>query len=196
MLASGADGDTVTGDGMKRPSGKILSSLDTRGMVLAIGALGLLTATTPTVAADGVHRATVTLTEFTIQPGILHLRTGEKVELIVRNRGEAEHEWSVGRGLIDTPYEKGFRTDLLAILQPRLSGRGYEVAKLMTTNLDTPEGIEGETPTRLGQEVDLQPGGQAVLRFTVPRQAKGRWEMGCFLPGQYESGMYGSILIR
>jgi len=66
----------------------------------------------------------------------------------------------------------------------------------MTTNLDTEEGVEGETVNRLSQEVDVEPGGQVVLDFTVPQDAKGMWRMGCFLPGQYESGMYGAILIE
>ena len=65
----------------------------------------------------------------------------------------------------------------------------------MTTNLDTKEGVEDEAVTRLSQEVDVEPGGQVVLDFTVPQNAKGMWQMGSFLPGQYESGMYGAILI-
>ena len=112
---------------------------------------------------------------------------------ILRNRGEAEHEWSVGRGVIDTPDEKGFRTDPLAVLNPRVSGRGCQMEGLMTRDLNATDIDEGEIMMRLSSEVDIQPRGQAILRFTVPREAKGRWQMGCFLSGRYEPAMYGTI---
>jgi uncharacterized cupredoxin-like copper-binding protein len=164
-------------------------------MLLAAVALGLLTAAAPAVAASKVHRVTLAMRDFGLQPTALYLQAGERVELVIQNRGAAVHEWSAGRGLVDIPYEKGFRTDLLAILKPRVSGQGYDLEQLMTTNLDTKEGVEGETVTRLSQEVDVEPGGQVVLDFTVPQDAKGMWQMGCFLPGQYESGTYGALLI-
>lgn len=48
----------------------------------------------------------------------------------------------------------------------------------------------------ISTEVDVEPGGQATLRFTVPASAKGEWEMGCFIPGHYESGMSGFLEIE
>jgi uncharacterized cupredoxin-like copper-binding protein len=180
---------------MRNPSETVLGRLRATGLALAAVALGLLTAAAPAVAASGVHRVTLAMRDFALQPTTLYLKAGERVELIIQNRGAAEHEWSAGRGLVDIPYEKGFRTDLLTILKPRLSGQGYGLEQLMTTNLDTEEGVEGETVNRLSQEVDVEPGGHAVLDFTVPQDAKGMWRMGSFLPGQYESGMYGAILI-
>jgi uncharacterized cupredoxin-like copper-binding protein len=180
---------------MRNPSEKVLGRLRAAGLALAAVALGLLTAAAPAVAASGVYRVTLAMSDFALQPTALYLKAGERVELVIQNRGTEEREWSVGRGLVDTPYEKGFRTDLLAILTPRVHGQGYDLEQLMTTNLDTKEGVEGETVTRLSQEVDVEPGGQVVLDFTVPQNAKGMWQMGSFLPGQYESGMYGAILI-
>jgi uncharacterized cupredoxin-like copper-binding protein len=185
----------VRGDVVSPESGRVADRIRTIGLALAIGVLGLLTAAAPTFAATRVHRVTLALRDFALQPPTLFLRAGERVELVIQNRGAAEYEWSAGRGLIDIPYEKGFRADLLALFKPRVSGQGYDLEQLMTTNLDTKEETEGETVTRLNQEVDVEPGGQVVLDFTVPQDAKGMWQMGCFLPGQYESGMYGAILI-
>jgi uncharacterized cupredoxin-like copper-binding protein len=177
-------------------SKKILRRVRATGVILA-ATLGLLTVSAPTMAAVQVHRETVTMTDFDVQPETLRWRVGEAVELVIRNRGDVGHErWAAGRGLIDTPYEKAFRTDLLAVLKPELSGRGYKLERLMTTNLDTPALVEKDAVTRLSQEMDIRPGGEVTLRFTVPSDAKGKWQMGCFLPGQYESGMYGTILIQ
>jgi len=183
------------GDRVSIATGQIAGPIRATGRALAIVALGLVTAAGPAFAAPKVHRVTLAMRDFALQPATLYLKAGERVKLVIQNRGAAEHEWSAGRGLIDIPYEKGFRTDLLAMLKPRVSGQGYDLEQLMTTNLDTEEGVEGETATQLGQEVDVAPGGQVVLDFTVPQDAKGMWQMGCFLPGQYESGMYGAILI-
>jgi uncharacterized cupredoxin-like copper-binding protein len=180
---------------MRNPSEKVVGRLRATGLALAAVALGLLTAAAPAVAASGVHRVTLAMRDFALQPTALYLTGGERVELVIQNRGTEKREWSAGRGLVDIPYEKGFRTDLLAMLAPGVRGQGYDLEQLMTMNLDTKEGVEGETVTRLSQEVDVEPGGQVVLDFTVPRNAKGMWQMGSFLPGQYESGMYGAILI-
>jgi len=182
------------GDRVSIAAGQIAGRIRATGLALVVLALGLLAP--PVSAASSVHRVTLAMREFALQPATLYLKAGERVELVIQNRGAVEHEWSAGRGLVDIPYEKGFRADLLAILKPRVSGQGYDLEQLMTTNLDTDERVEGETGTRLSQEVDLVPGGRVVLDFTVPQEAKGMWRMGCFLPGQYESGMYGAILIE
>ena len=184
------------GHGLPMASGHVVGRVCMRAVVLVAVVLGLLAAAGPASAAPAVRRITLDMREFAFQPTTLYLKAGERVELVIENRGAVEHEWSAGRGLVDIPYEKGFRTDLLAILKPRVSGQGYDLEQLMTTNLDTEERVEGETVSRVSQEVDVEPGGHVVLDFTVPRDAKGMWRMGCFLPGQYESGMYGAILIE
>ena len=184
------------GDRVLMATGQVLGRIRATGLALAVVALGLLATGAPASAASKVHRVTLAMREFALQPAALYLKAGERVELVIQNRGATEHEWSAGRGLVDVPYEKGFRTDLLAILKPRVSGQGYDLEQLMTTNLDPEEGVEGETVNRLSQEVDVEPGGHVVLDFTVPQDAKGMLRMGCFLPGQYESGMYGAILIE
>lgn len=43
-------------------------------------------------------------------------------------------------------------------------------------------------------EVVLKPGEQAVLRFTPIK--KGNYELGCHLPGHYEAGMKGSLVVQ
>jgi len=143
------------------------------GLALAVAIVGLLATGALASAASKVHRVTLAMSEFALQPAALYLKAGERVELVIQNHGAAEHEWSAGRGLVDIPYEKGFRTDLLAILKPRVSGHGYDLEQLMTTNLDTEEGVEGETVNRLSQEVDVEPGGQAVMDSRFPSKTRG-----------------------
>src|SRR5512139_3236663 len=150
------------GDRMSMATGHVAGRIRATGLTSVVLAVSLLAAAAPASAASSVHRVTLAMGEFALQPATLYLKAGERVELVIQNRGATEHEWSAGRGLVDIPYEKGFGTDLLAILKPRVSGQGYELESLMTTNLDTKEAAEGGTVTPLSREVDVEPGGQVV----------------------------------
>ncbi len=119
---------------------------------------------------------------------------GEQVVLTLKNEGAVTHEWSVGQGLVNTGKEKGFHRDLLALLKPRVTGRAYEVERVRAT-APANESAEGEAAKMLSTDVEVQPSGLAVLRFTVPASTKGTWQFGCFETGHYEAGMKGTLVI-
>ena len=183
-------------DRSPKASGELARRIRARGVALVAVVVGILVTAGLVSAAPAVRRIALDMREVAFRPATLYLRAGERVELVIENRGAAEREWSAGRGRVDLPFEKGFRTDLLDILKPRVSGQGYELEQLTASNLDTDENVENTIGDRLGQQVDVAPGGHVVLDFTVPQDAKGMWRMACFLPGHYESGMYGAILIE
>lgn len=166
------------------------------GLPLGVVGLALLGLATPVVAAGNVHRVTMVMKEFRFEPKVLHLKVGEQVIPTIKNEGQVEHEWLAGRGLANAPAERGYHTDLFAILKPRVTGRDYELEKVSMGGARRNEAAEGESAKLLDTEVDVEAGGVATLRFTVPASAKGQWEMGCFLPGHYESGMKGTIVIE
>lgn len=167
-----------------------------RWMGLALGAAAALAlaGASPAAAAGKVQRLTLVMKEFSYTPSTLHLKAGERVILTIKNEGQVEHEWVAGQGLVNTTDEKGFKTDLFALLKPRVTGREYELEKV-SARPSSKDTAEGENAKRLSTEIDVEPGGSATLRFTVPASAKGQWDMGCFLPGHYESGMKGTIVI-
>jgi len=41
----------------------------------------------------------------------------------------------------------------------------------------------------------VQAGGYVTLRLELPAGAAGQWEMGCFIPGHYEAGMRGVLVV-
>ena len=47
--------------------------------------------------------------------------------------------------------------------------------------------------TLVMREFGVQP---VTLQFRVPASARGKWEMGSFVPRDYESGMNGTIVIE
>ena len=145
--------------------------------------------------AAPVHKVTLVMREFRFEPAVLHFRVGEEVVLTIRNKGQVEHEWTIGRGVVNNRDEKGYRQDLFALLKPRLSGRRYDLEKVSTAGNGTSM-QEGEFPKDISTDVDVKPGGVVTLRFTVPASAKGEWDMGCFIPGHYESGMMGHVVIE
>jgi uncharacterized cupredoxin-like copper-binding protein len=133
--------------------------------------------------------------EFKFEPEILHLKVGERVILTIKNEGQVEHEWVAGQGLVNTSDEQGFKKDLFAVLKPRVTGREYELEKV-SAKPSAKDTAEGENAKRLSTEIDVESGGTATLRFTVPASAKGHWDVACLLPGHYESGMKGAIEIE
>ncbi len=47
-----------------------------------------------------------------------------------------------------------------------------------------------------GAHITVPAGGTQTIRLTIPLDAVGEWEMGCFLPDHYEAGMTGVFIVR
>lgn len=158
------------------------------GVMVVAGALACASAPATAFAAT-VHKVTVTMKEFSFTPATIDLKVGETVELTLRNAGQVAHDWMAGNDLVNTPDEKGFRKDLVALLKPQERGR-----KFTPERVGVPSKADGVKRVSTGAEIE--PGGEVTLHFTVPADAKGTWIMACVLTGHYESGMKGSIVIR
>lgn len=137
---------------------------------------------------------TLVMKDFTFEPATVCLKAGEKVALTIKNEGAIEHDWSMGREVVDTRRKRGYRTDLWTLLKPEVSGRQVAVERANARpSYDTV--WEGERAKMLSTEVDLEPGGSVTLRFTVPATARGTWKFGSFGLGQYGFGMRGTLAI-
>ena len=173
---------------MKTIFRKLSFSLGMIGVLVGLVACVGLSAARIASAAS-VHKMTLVMKEFKFEPSKVQLKVGEQVELTIRNAGQVSHDWMAGRGLVNTTEEKGFRTDLVALLKPTETGRQYATERVgMASKADSIKRISG------GDEIE--PGGQVTLRFTVPATAKGEWSMGCLMTGHYESGMKGTIIVK
>lgn len=47
-----------------------------------------------------------------------------------------------------------------------------------------------------GTMVEAQAGQTFVMTFTLPEDRRGEWTTGCFLPGHYEAGMHGTLIVE
>jgi len=158
------------------------------GFMVGAGALAGLCAPATAFAAN-VHKVSVVMKEFSFTPAKVELKVGETVELTLRNAGQVAHDWMAGDGLVNTPDEKGFRKDLLVLLKPDVHGRKFTAEKVGVPS-------KADSIKRISTGVEIEPGGEVTLRFTVPAAAKGTWNMDCVLTGHYESGMKGTIVIQ
>ncbi len=140
-------------------------------------------------SAAGAHKLTVDMKEFSFTPAKIQLKVGEQVELTLRNVGQVAHDWMAGTGLVNTSDEKGFRKDLVALLKPEETGRQFTSERVGVPS-------KADSIKRISTGVEIEPGGEVTMRFTVPAAAKGTWDMDCVLTGHAESGMKGTIVVQ
>ncbi len=151
-----------------------------RFLILLSGfALALSACAAP--AASTNSTITVELGDFYFKPTRLELPAGQTVTLQLVNQGKVEHEFMVGQEVEQHEGKpEGFEHDFFADVKVT-----YTVEKGKV-----------EQEEEHGFEVELEPGGKATLTFTVPADRKGEWEIGCFVPGHYEAGMKGTLIVR
>ncbi len=130
---------------------------------------------------------TIELTEFAYEPSDVTLPAGETVTLTLKNTGTIPHEFMLGT----SPQEDGgYGEDLLSELEVEVvGGNGY-----VTEGLGDHD--DGAGPSDHGAMIQVEPGGEITLKLTIPSDAAGSYEMGCFLPGHYEAGMKGTVTIE
>ncbi|WP_324716785.1 plastocyanin/azurin family copper-binding protein [Carboxydochorda subterranea] len=116
--------------------------------------------------------------DYHFTPSRITLKPGQTYHLVVRNRGTTEHELMIGRGLVTSGGTHSFRTNFFSGVEVLLKA-GEAAAEVED----------------LG-ELEVEPGGEASLDFTVPADHQGDWEMACLVPGHYELGMHGTVTVR
>lgn len=119
----------------------------------------------------------LTMQTISFEPSTLTLDAGEHVTIRVVNRANAEHEFMIGR--VAHPTGGGFQEDLLEGVKVDIKG----------SMSDMPAMGHG------GFGVRVAAGKTAEASFEVPLKA-GQYEFGCFVPGHYEAGMKGILVIK
>jgi len=112
-------------------------------------------------------------------PGGVRVRAGEPVRLELVNEGQIPHAAMIGLDLERLTW-----------------GPDEQLARDFFGEAG-PVQAEGDPRLNLAQgtEFIVQPRARATLFFTAPT-AEGEWEIGCMLPGHYESGMRGTLFVE
>ena len=164
-------------------------------------------------------RIEVVLDEYSFSPDPLRIPAGRPVTLVIRNVGRFPHEFMAGR----EPAGDDFEQDLFADLHVNIekvemdhADHGAEAAAQSEhAEHDPAEHEHGATEPahddheqeaagghahgeghEHGTMVENQPGETHVMSFTLPESRRGEWTTGCFLPGHYDAGMHGTLVVE
>jgi uncharacterized cupredoxin-like copper-binding protein len=110
------------------------------------------------------------------------LKVGQKVEIEFENIGFDKHEVRFGkRAIFEEDMPPAYRENLLqgveVEIRAAMNGKGLKIESLDLIYLE------------------LEPEAKLKVEFTVPGDRVGEWELGCFLPGHYET-MHLLLLIE
>jgi uncharacterized cupredoxin-like copper-binding protein len=135
----------------------------------------------PGKAAEVSRTIEVIMTDNRFAPESISVAKGETVRFVVRNRGEAVHEFNIGTAAMHAGHQK----EMAKMFEHGV----LEVDKIHHDKMKMPgpAGMAHDDPN----SVLLEPGdsGEIVWRFSNPVSL----EFACNLPGHYETGMKGDF---
>ena len=161
-----------------------------------------------------VVRIEVTLDEYSFSPDPLRIPAGRPVTLVIRNVGRFPHEFMAGRDVAGDDFEKDLFADLHVNIE-KVEMDHVDHGSDATAEHEQVEHEHGATEPAHGdgeQEaagghahgeghdhgtmVENQPGETHLMSFTLPESRRGEWNTGCFLPGHYDKGMHGKLIVE
>jgi uncharacterized cupredoxin-like copper-binding protein len=128
----------------------------------------------------------IIMDDYSFEPKEIVIPAGEKTELKFINKGDAVHEFMAGKKI--TSNDEGYKEDLF---------EGVEVIKYINS-----KAVEGDNHKHdhHGIMIEIEPGEEGSLVFTLPESKKGEWDMGCFIEfgtkTHHDLGMHGKIIIK
>jgi len=151
----------------------------------------------------------VNMTEYGFGSDVIEVRAGQTVEFLLKNSGDLDHEFMIGREVtvsmdgMATGFGHDFFEGLMPTVDPPEAGM---VMESMEIEMDLDGHDHGSMETDMdshddghhGFMVTLGPGATASVTVTIPDDAVGDWEIGCFLDkgSHWASGMHATLRIR
>jgi len=137
----------------------------------------------------------VNMTEYGFGSDVIEVRAGQTVEFLLKNSGDLDHEFMIGREVtvgmdgMATGFGHDFFEGLMPTVDPPEAGMVIE-----PMDMDT----DGHDDGHHGFMVTLGPGATASVTVTIPDDAVGDWEIGCFRDkgSHWSSGMHATLRIR
>ena len=154
----------------------------------------------------------VNMTEYGFGSDVIEVRAGQTVEFLLKNSGDLDHEFMIGREVtvamdgMATGFEHDFFEGLMPIVDPPEAGMVMESMEMDmdgdSMEMDMDDGsmdmdTDGHDDGHHGFMVTLAPGGTASVTVTIPDDAVGDWEIGCFRDKgtHWSSGMHATLRI-
>ena len=159
------------------------------------------------------------MTEYGFGSDVIEVRAGQTVEFLLKNSGDLDHEFMIGRGVtvamggMATGFEHDFFEGLMPIVDPPeavmdmesmdmdmdMDADGHDDDSMDMDSDDSSMDMDadGHDDNDHGFMVLLAPGATASLTVTIPDDAVGDWEIGCFRDKgtHWSSGMRAELRI-
>ena len=121
----------------------------------------------PAKAAEATRTVAITMADISFTPTLVQVKKGEVVRFVVKNTGQIAHEFSIGDAASQAAH--------LAMMEKAMES-GKEVHHVHATNL-----------------VSVDPGKTRELTWRF--SDAGTFEYDCNMPGHFEAGMTGKIVV-
>jgi len=132
----------------------------------------------------------VTMADFSFSPAVLQIPADRPVTLVFVNKGVVEHEFMVGRRAVNGDFE----VDLLANVNVEMGSE--DMADHDDTGAAPHDHPGMDVQDDHGTMVLTGPGMRGRMTFVLPGDLRGEWEMACFIPGHYDGGMHGTVIVN
>ena len=196
-------------------------------VLMSVAALGLAGCGEGAATPDENGEIVITMTESAYAPNIIEVSPGQTVTFVLVNEGEKDHELMIGRNVTFTDgvpdgFEHNFFEGLSPIVVPPeaamemdememedMDMEGMDMDEMEMDEMDMEEGDdhdddmegmdmeEGDDHAGHGFMVLRQPNETARITITIPLDATGEWELGCFEEdgAHWDDGMKGTFTI-
>lgn len=187
-----------------------MDMLRTVRWTVLLGAAALLAAACGggAATADENGEIVITLNEFSFSPNNIEVSPGQTVTFVLNNEGEKEHEFMIGRNVNMVDGEaNGFEHDFFEGLMPTVDPMDAAM-NMGDGDMDMGDGEMdmGDGEMDMGGEGDAEHAGFMVVRepaetaritITIPADASGTWDIGCFEEdgAHWDDGMKGTLTI-
>lgn len=174
--------------------------------VALLASVGLLAAACGggATTADSNGEIVISMTEFAFSPNNIEVAPGQTVTFVLVNDGEKEHEFMAGRDVmfadgVANGFEHDFFEDVSPMVEPMdalVMDMGEDMDDEMDEEMDE-EMDMGDEVGHTGFMVARLPNEQARITLTIPEDASGEFEFGCFEEegAHWDDGMKGTLTV-
>ena len=137
----------------------------------------------------------VTMADFSYSPAVLRIPAGQPVTLVFVNTGVVQHEFMAGRAAANGDFE----ADLFANVEVEMGSADAmdhdDTGAPPHEHAEPAEHMHAEGQDDHGTMIAVEPGARGSMTFELPADLRGEWEMACFIPGHYDGGMHGTVVV-
>lgn len=138
----------------------------------------------PADSSQATRSIEITLGDMYFRPQVIEVKAGETVRFVVHNQGQLLHEFNLGNAAMHAQHQQEMlNMQMKGVLAP--GGVDHD-----RQALEADAAMRHDDPN----SVLVNPGERAELVWTFARAD--RLEFACNVPGHYQAGMVGEIVVR